>query len=64
VNDDDYGAANLDEIGHLTVVLIILVLLTLCSLIGTIITSPVMGIFALVFLLSSLAVFKQLRSLR
>ena len=45
---------------QLLIAFLTLALLTMLAVIGTIVTSPVMGIFALVFLLASAVVLVQL----
>ena len=64
VSDDDYGAGNLAEIGHLAVAFIILAALTVLAVVGMLVTSPVLAIFALVFLLMACLVLAELRNHR
>jgi len=48
------------ELTHLTVAFVIVAALTVLALVGTIVTSPVLGIFALVFLLMAALILREM----
>lgn len=54
----------MSELGQLTVAFVIIAALTVLSVIGIFVTSPVMAIFALVFLLMACLVLAEMRNHR
>lgn len=52
------------EVGHLTVVAVIMSALLALSVLGFFIVSPVLGIFVVVFALGSALVLREMRDLR